>query len=214
MENIERYIFDLDGTLWEQDFIIENYFFKGVLSDDEYLKFIKVKGSLFAKYELIYSRHNILWLSKFLIEETGINFTEDILNDWLEFNSSTRPLLYEGATQLLENLKYKDKIIVAKSNRYREEQYARLKNVGILEYFDEVYGGDSILKPRVESYIEAAGDTPISKCVMIGDNLEKDVLAPRRVGMKSIYYNPDINDEEVVVNPTVKSLIKIKDLYN
>lgn len=210
----ERFLLDLDGTIWEQDFEEENKYFKSVLSNDDYLNFIKVKGSLFSKYESIYHRHNVLWLSEFFKQETGINFTEKLLDDWLDFNSNSDTVLFEGAIELLEDLKSKNKSLVVRSNKFRKEQYGKLKKAGILDYFDEIYGGDSYLKPHAESYIEAAGNYPISKCVMIGDSLEKDVLAPRRIGMDSIYYNPSPEDEKIKIDKTVKSLIKIKDIYD
>lgn len=210
---MKRFIFDLDGTLWKQDFEEENKFFKSVLSEEDYLKFVSIKGRLFAKYEKMHSRHNISELCTFLRKETGIPFTEEILNDWLEFNGNTEVTLYDGAIELLNYLKNKNKSLVVLSNRYTKEQKMKLKNLGILDYFDAVYGGDVALKPRIESYLIAKGDYIASECVMIGDSLEKDVLIPRCLGMDAVYYNPSIK-EESKVDKTVKSLMKIKDLYD
>ena len=104
MNTINRFILDLDGKLWEQDFEEENKFFKRALTEKEYKKFIPLKGKIFTKYEKENKRYDIKKLSKFLQKETGISFTEEILQNWLEFNGASKTVLNEGAMELLEYL--------------------------------------------------------------------------------------------------------------
>lgn len=209
---MERFIFDLDGTLWEQDFETENEFFKEVLTPEEYEKFIPIKGKLFAKFEKENKKHDIKKLSIFLQKETKIPFTEEILYDWLEFNGNSKTVLNEGAIELLEYLKSKNKSIVALTKKFKSEQVKRLENLNILRYFDEVYGGDTFLKPNIESYINAAGPYPLSECVVIGDSLVNDVLTPKALGMDAIYYHKNLVGESNI-DKTVKTLTKIKEFY-
>lgn len=212
MNTINRFILDLDGTLWEQDFEEENKFFKRALTEKEYKKFIPLKGKIFTKYEKENKRYDIKKLSKFLQKETGISFTEEILQNWLEFNGASKTVLNEGTMELLEYLKEKKKSIVALSNRFQIEQEKRLENLGILHYFDVIYGGDTYIKPNIESYINASGMYPLEQCVVIGDNLIKDVLTPRALGMDAVYYNKNLIGESNI-DKTVKTLTKIKEFY-
>lgn len=210
----ERYIFDLDGTLWKLDFSEEDNFFKSVLSLNDYLKFAELKRDLIYKYENTFDKLDISLLSTFFTKESGVNITEKIVQDWVDFNCNISTNLFDDTIELLEYLKSKDKSLTVKTNSFLKAQCSRMKNTKIFNYFDDIYAGDTYLKPNPNSYIEAANNYSIDKCVMIGDNLEYDVLAPRRLGMDSVYYNPQISEDEVSIENTVKSLSKIKDIYN
>lgn len=210
----ERYIFDLDGTLWRLDFSEEDKFFKSILSLYDYLKFNESKLDIIYKYENKFDRLDIKLFSEFFTKESGVHITEKIIQDWIDFNCNISTNLFEDTIELLEYLKSKNKSLAVRTNFFLKAQCSRMKNTKIFDYVDDIYAGDSYLKPNINSYIEAASNYPIDKCVMIGDNLEYDVLAPRRLGMDSIYYNPKISEDEVPIKETVKSLIKIKDIYN
>ncbi len=210
----ERYIFDLDGTLWRQDFSEENDFFKSILSVDDYSKLLEVKTDILYKYENTFDRLDISLYSSFFTKESGINITEKIVREWIDFNCNIKTNLFDDTIELLEYLKSRNKSLAVRTNHFLKSQCDRMKNTNIFNYFDDIYAGDSYLKPNLNSYIEAANNYSIDKCVMIGDNLEYDALAPRKIGMDSIYYNPEISDDKFPIKETVKSLIKIKDIYN
>ena len=188
-----RFIFDIDGTLLNGNFQKEIDYFKSVLSSEDYEKFIKVYFNLLMKYESKFKKYEIHQLSKFLKEESKTNITDEIIEGWIDVNSNMDDVINDGVIETLEYLKCKNKSLVVLTNWFLKTQRERLKNAGLLEYFDEIYAGDSILKPNKESYISACGLYSVEESVMIGDNLQKDVYEPSMVGLDSIYYNPNNN---------------------
>lgn len=188
-----RFIFDLDGTLLVGDFSKEIEYFKSVLSTEDYEKFIKVYFDLLMKYESKFEKYEVHKLSEFLKEESKANITDEIIEGWIDINSNMDDVINDGVIETLEYLKSKDKSLAVLTNWFYKTQKARLKNSGLLKYFDEIYAGDSILKPNRESYISACGPYSFEECVMIGDNLQKDVYEPSMMGIDTLYYNPNNN---------------------
>lgn len=212
---MEKFIFDIDGTLLVKDYRYEEEFFKSILGEEDANKFLGILSSLIAKYEKAFSKYDISIFSNFLSENSGINITDDIVREWLAAGSKCDCLLYPGVFEVLEYLKQKNIKIVALTNWFSDMQIGRLKNKQIFDYFDEIYCGDnSAFKPRVEAYKAACGDTDFSKCVMIGDSLEKDILIPLELGMDVVYFCPrdNIKCDEAKVK-VIKKLESIKEMY-
>ena len=86
---------------------------------------------------------------------------------------------------------------------YVDSQKARLEKVGILQYFQDVYGAEKTKrKPYPEAFLQAIGNNKPEECVMIGDDFERDIKGAIQAGMKAIYYCPidkDIKGEFVKV---------------
>ena len=74
----EKIIFDLDGTLMNADFSLEDDFFRERLGKNDADKFVPVKYDLLLKYEDLFSRYDIKCLSEFLTIGSGVNITENI----------------------------------------------------------------------------------------------------------------------------------------
>jgi len=205
---MQRFIFDLDGTLLDADFELEDKFFLDILGDAAE-QFNKVKVDLLNKYEYNHKNYDVDVLSQFLTIESGVSITPKIIEEWIDFNSAIDDIVHDGVYETLEYLKSKDKSIAILTNWFSKTQMERLKKVHMLEYFDDIYCGEIFVKPYFKSYINACSDYDIKDSIMIGDNLHKDVVAPRNVGLTSIHYNKG----EKVDNSTIKSLIKIKEMF-
>lgn len=209
-----RFIFDLDGTLLVGDFSKEIEYFKSVLSKEDYEKFIKVYFDLLIKYESKFKKYEVHKLSEFLKEKSKANITDEIIEGWIDINSNMDDVINDGVIEILEYLKSKDKSLVVLSNWFLKTQKQILKNAGLLKYFDEIYAGDSALKPNKESYISACGSYSFEECVIIGDTLQKDVYAPSMMGIDAIYYNPNNNDfdggDKIL---SIKNMKEIKERY-
>ena len=83
----------------------------------------------------------------------------------------------------------------------------------IIEYFDDIYTGDTVLKPHKESYMNACGQYSPSECLMIGDTIDKDVLGPNKYGIDSIYYNPEDKEYDKKKIISIDNFNEIKELY-
>ena len=208
---MKRFIFDLDGTIMNADYKEEDKFFETKLNKEELETFNKVKCDLLDEYERLFNFYNIDTLSNFLTEKSGVNISKDIINDWIDAGSSFNDQLVDGIIPLLEYLKYKDKDIVLLSNWFLKTQKDRLKKQGLLDYFDELYGGEIVMKPNRGAYIKAAGKERFENCVMIGDNYSKDILGARRIGMEGVYFSPKENNIED--KQKVKRLIDIREMF-
>lgn len=118
--------------------------------------------------------------------------------------------LFDDVIPCLESLKGRRLGIITNGDSIQQRQ--KLKNLGIPDYFQVIMvsGDIGVSKPSQEIFTEAcrmAGKSP-AECIFIGDNLEVDILACERAGMKGIWLNRknnDINHER-----TIRSLFDIK----
>ena len=207
----ERFIFDLDGTILNGNFSKEIEYFKSVLPFDEAYRFEQKRYQLLQEYEKKFLNYDVNYLSDFLSKELDATITPQIIQGWIDINCDIEDEIEEDVIELLEYLKGKDKSIVVLSNWFRKTQDSRLRKMLLSPYFDQVYGGDTYLKPSRKAYLQAAGSYPIQQCVMIGDNYEKDYLGAKNIGMDAIYYDKMNTGKKA--DCKVKTLKRIKEMY-
>lgn len=131
-------------------------------------------------------------------------------------------VLYPDVIPTLEKLKKRYKLgIIANQPAGLEK---RLKALGILEYFDAVFGSDDVgySKPDTAFYRFALDKTacPASQAVMIGDRPDNDVAPARSVGMKTVrvlrsfFKVTQAKNEEQIPDATVQTLADIPDILS
>lgn len=210
----KRFIFDLDGTLLQGDFSHENEFFKSCLPKEQIEGFLRAKHSLLMQYEASHFNYDIETLSEFLSGKSGIIITPDVIRKWISVNENMDDVVAPFTYEILEYLKSKNKQLVVLTNWFSKTQISRLKNAFLLDYFDSVYGGEYCLKPNGESFINACGKLPTEQCIMIGDDLKKDIYGALDIGLEALYYNPngknDFNRSKV---KSIGSLKMIKEMF-
>ncbi|CBY22546.1 unnamed protein product [Oikopleura dioica] len=143
---------------------------------------------------------------KKIFEETTRPFvdqdtTEDELEEAFQYIYNTFDYeLIENASDLLKSIdRSKTKTCVYTNGDERIHRI--LKQLGIYDHFDFVLSSaeTGLEKPRAQAYVrclEVAGIKEPSEAVYIGDDVEKDFLGPRRLGMHSINILP--NKPEIV----------------
>ena len=139
-----------------------------------------------------------------MTEKTGLVISEKIIDGWIKYNSTIPDRMEDGVIDTLEYLKSQKHSLGVLTNWFRFAQIERLKNSGLYDYFDDIYTGDFFLKPYPAAYFRAIGNFSSKNCVVVGDNLEKDYIGPRRCGLDSILY--DKNDQYSVI-------VKVKKIY-
>jgi len=206
---------DLDGTLLKQNFSYESDYFNSCLSIEDAEMFIPRIGELLAYYESNYEYYDNDLLRNYLHSRTGINFTNEIINGWRETLRNYKDTIIDGVPDTLEYLKSRGYSLGVLTNWYSEDQIARLKKVGLLEYFDTVIGGDVAFKPSMKSYKCATGRFSPSECVMVGDNLNNDVIGAINAGLNGIYFDPYNNGSHVPTNKVkrITRFDKLKEMY-
>ncbi|MBR4619044.1 MAG: HAD family hydrolase [Bacilli bacterium] len=187
---MKRFIFDLDCTLLTGDYSGEEEYFKEVLGNDS-RNFLDKLFPALLEYENSFFKYDVSTLSAFLTDTTGVNVTDEIVEGWIENNMLMDDYIEDGTIELLEYLKNNNKSIAVLTNWFSRLQIERLKKAGIYKYFDDIYCGDQFTKPHKEAYLNACGIYKPSECLMIGDSLDKDYIAPRGIGMDSVLYDKE-----------------------
>jgi putative hydrolase of the HAD superfamily len=129
-----------------------------------------------------------------------------------EYEHLTRA--YDDATPCLTELAGKRLGII--SNGAREQQLAKLRRAGLLEYFTVmVFSEDTGFgKPHPSIFQEAcrrAGDDPRG-CIHIGDDLTNDIYASRALGIRPIWIDRNATVKNRVPASRITSLAELAKL--
>lgn len=180
MNNLDMYIFDLDGTLLDskEDIAIAvNYGLEKVglktLPTAEIVRFVG-----YGARKLIDD----------LLPECSEDLREQVLEHFRWFyttNPVIKSILYEGVVEVLQSLKYKDKKVAVVTNKYEGISTDILRHFGVLDLVDIVVGADTTPEKKpspvpVIYAIERLGERK-EKTLMIGDS-ETDILAGKNAG--------------------------------
>lgn len=209
----KRFIFDLDGTLLNMSYEKEEEYFKSVLTKKEQELFFSKYMTALVEYENKFPRYDVYDLSKFLSEQTNVNITPNMVEDWIEINGNPDDILLDETVNMLQYLKSKDYSLAILTNWFLKTQRMRLENKGILKYFDDIYAGESYIKPSKGSYLNVCGTYSKSECIIIGNDLQNDVLKPNKYGIDSIYYNPNNKPCDKTKVLSISSFNEIKEMF-
>ena len=184
-------IFDLDDTLYsEKEYVRSGY------------------AEIARNFKEINDMENKLWNAfkdgkpaiNYVLEKEGL-FSEGALSFCLNIYRNHMPQisLYPDAQELLELLKEQGILLGMITDGRPEGQYAKIKALGIKPYFDKIIvtdelGGIEFRKPNTIAFEEMQKhfNMPFETMVYVGDNPKKDFIAPKLLGMNSIYFkNPD-----------------------
>ena len=138
------------------DFDLESEFMRSLFSSKEEAdKVIPYKVDIIGEYESIFSRYDKDTFREYFTRRTGVKISSEFIDEWLRFGSCLNDKVIEGVFETLEYLKMKDKKLVILSNWFTITQIERLRKNNLLQYFDEVYGGDYTIKPHKEAFLRA-----------------------------------------------------------
>ena len=200
-------VFDLDNTLieWKKEYIfaLENVIrnLKLDYSTKTIRELDKALGE-YEKYFSVYSKENML---NFLNEKANTNLPEQFIDMIIEEQSKCYEVFDGTKLDTIKYLSSKYKLICI-SNWFTETQTKRLIGAGIYKYFDVVKGWDgSELKPSVKAFSII---TNPSECVMVGDNMNTDILPALKLGMKAIL----ITKKKVKNDPRYKVIKNLEEL--
>ncbi|MBQ7495245.1 MAG: YjjG family noncanonical pyrimidine nucleotidase [Bacteroidaceae bacterium] len=150
----------------------------------------------------------------------GLEVTEqlclDIGDKFLDF-CSTKPGVVEGAHELMDYLRRRDYRMHMTSNGFHEVQYKKLAACGLKDYFDTVIlsedaGANKPSKQFFDYAFQLSGASPATT-LMIGDNLQTDILGALSAGLDAMLFNRwDVEPTDIPQAPTyvVSSLNEIR----
>ena len=197
---IKEVIFDFDNTLNDWDniqpeaevYIANKICAKHRLKPREfliYLNKIREKYYMHRSPKIAYNR--AFWFRQvfkhFKIKENVNKVVEDYWQEGLR-----RVKRFPKVKMVLKSLKSKYKIaMLTDSDGQRKYKIARVKKVGIYDYFDLIVPTDDVglNKPHIECFRYVARKLGVkpSECVMIGDHPEVDLKSAKQLGMTTIW---------------------------
>ena len=95
-------------------------------------------------------------------------------------------------------------------------QFTKLKLCGLEKYFDKVItseiSGYHKPKPEAFGYTLSSANAKKEETIMIGDDLENDILGAKDFGINQIYFNPEGIPHNELLTHEIKSLIELKEI--
>ena len=212
--NIKHIFFDLDRTLWDfeknsQDTLIQlvkdfNLITKGVDNAENFINKYKIHNErLWALYRKDEIKKEELRSRRFrlVLEEYAINdkqLAEDFGMAYVT-DSPLKTRLFPFTIETLSYLckKYRLHII---TNGFQEVQHIKLAKSDLLQYFETITTSEQVgfKKPdsQIFKYAIDSSGAKIDESIMIGDDLDVDIIGAKRFGMKQIYFNPNKEQHE------------------
>ncbi|MDO6517572.1 YjjG family noncanonical pyrimidine nucleotidase [Zobellia uliginosa] len=125
---------------------------------------------------------------KYPVPDETINKLSD---EYIRYLSSFNHL-FPNATEILDYLKPKYKLHII-TNGFQEVQEKKLKNSNIYGYFNQIIDSEMAGVKKPDPFIfELAlrrADARPENSLMIGDNLEADILGAQAVGYHALHFN-------------------------
>lgn len=213
----QHVFFDLDRTLWDfeknsHETLIELFDAfslnkRGIKSAKDFIKKYKKNNeelwSLYrigkiAKKDLRNSRFNIT------LKEYGIFDIElsDKLADFYVNICPKKTQLFPHALSVLEYLQKKYQLHII-TNGFQEVQHIKMQESSLDPFFKEIITSEQLgvkkPNPAIFQYAVEKAKASINTSIMIGDDLQVDILGAKEFGMSQIYFNPNnIYHNEIV----------------
>lgn len=216
MRTYKHLFFDLDHTLWDfatnEQLTLSDLFVKFKLDNyfEDFAEFFKIYEPINAKLWLQYRNGEITkrFLSTmrfhhtFLVkgldhESTALKFGEDFVA-----LNATNTALMPYTIELLDYLKNKYTLHII-TNGFIETQYVKLRSSNLEKYFDKIFISEKVgaQKPKRAffEYAIKSCNAKKSESLVIGDNMEADIIGARDFGLDQVFYNPlGIVHDEIV----------------
>ena len=150
--------------------------------------------------------------------EVNENLCLEMSDRFLDFCSS-KPGVVEGAHELMEHLRRRGYRMHMTSNGFHEVQYKKLAACGLRDYFDTIIlsedAGVNKPSPQYFDYALRQSGAMRESTLMIGDNLQTDILGALNAGIDALLFNRwDVDVSESPQAPTcvVSSLREIMEI--
>lgn len=187
IEGLKAVIFDMDDTLYgEKEYVRSGY--------RQIAKLLpEVENAEGRLWQLFEEKKPAI---DELLKEEGLD-SEEIKQKCLRAYRCQIPKihLYDGVAELLRELKAQGFLLGIITDGRPEGQRAKIKALGLEALVDEIivtdeFGGAEYRKPNPISFQtmkEKLGVEYAEMCY-VGDNIKKDFIAPKQLGMRSIWF--------------------------
>ena len=220
LTDIKHVFFDLDHTLWDFEknsaLAFEEVFKKNNIGLKT-SEFLEIYSPINFNYWELYRNDEV---SKEALRygrikdsfdqlqfETSDDTINGIADDYIHFLPANNHLL-EGSLEILEYLREKYELHII-TNGFQEVQGKKLENSGIRQYFETVTTSEEVgvkkPNPKIFNHAMEKASAHSSNSVMIGDNLDADIIGAHNLGLKVIYLSGnELGEEHKQYNPIQK----------
>ncbi len=181
-QDAKAVIFDLDDTLYSE----KEYVFSGFCAVGAYYSNQKLINELMSAFENGNKPFDYVF---------HLHGMDKLIPEALSIYRSHQPNihLYSGVQSMLVDIHHNRKIGIITDGR-PEGQRAKLKALNVESYpfiITDELGGPQYRKPCADAFIlmQSILSVPYSDMYYVGDNINKDFIAPNNLGMKCIYFN-------------------------
>lgn len=220
--------FDLDNTLWdfknnsEQTLkeLFANYFPNNT---NDFKKFLSVYYPINDKLWVLYRKGQI---SKSVLREKRFadSFKQLNINNIDADKFATdyitqcpfKTVLFPYSLEVLEYLKQKQYRLFLLTNGFKEVQTVKIMQSGLHKYFDKMITSEEAgyKKPHKKMFEYALKSVHSKKkeSIMIGDDLDADIVGALNFGMDCVFFNPQKKNHDMHVTHEISSLKDLKDI--
>lgn len=210
---VEKYqwiLFDADDTLFDFDAFagLKLMFthFDIDFTEYDYKQYQKANKTLWQEYQA----HTIP--AETVKRERFKAWSKKLSVDGLTLNSAFLQAMAEvckpftGVVQLLDKLQHHAKLGII-TNGFTELQAVRLEYNGLSEHFELVVISEQVgvAKPHIDIFthaLELMGNPAPDKVLMIGDNLNSDIIGGLNAGMDTCWLNRKNSPQQKGIRPT------------
>ncbi|MCB9013176.1 MAG: noncanonical pyrimidine nucleotidase, YjjG family [Bacteroidales bacterium] len=229
MKTYKHIFLDLDRTLWDFDAnsraalndIYENHQLGRYFESPETFVNIYHKHNdlLWERYregkikkDLLRSLRFELALLDVKIENPEL--AREIGEDYLSL-STEKTIIFPYTHEILSYLQKKYPLYIL-TNGFRETQFSKLRNCDLQKYFHTVFTSETIgynkPHPKIFQWALNSVNARKSESLMIGDDLEVDILGAKSYGIDQVYFNPEKLAHNEDPSFEIQSLIELKDI--
>ncbi len=224
---MKHLFFDLDRTLW--DFDTNSKMALTILFDELNLHnhvpsfqrfhttYKKINAELWHKYGKGQLKKSDLRTQRFhdtllAFDVNNKDLAQKLGKGYIEI-SPYQTNLFPDAISTLENLKSEAFQLHIITNGFKEVQFIKLRQSGLIDYFDVILCSEEVgkNKPASDVFIEALGraDAKANESIMIGDDYLVDVVGAERCGIKGVLFDPHQSYKNGTHDWHIKSLNEI-----
>jgi putative hydrolase of the HAD superfamily len=229
VKKYETIFFDLDHTLWDfeknsQEALTEIYHelrldTYGISAPEPFISlYVEHNHRCWEQYRKgEISKDNLrslrfqLTLDDYEVKDTSLATK---IGDEYVNRSPYKTNLFPGALDLLDYLKREYKICII-TNGFEEVQYIKIRESGLEKYFDHIITSEKagVKKPHPDIFHLAMklSDSVNDQVIMIGDDLEADVLAARNLDIDAVLFDPQKKNE---LNGDYRIISELSELRN
>lgn len=231
MKAYQHIFFDLDHTLWDFEanadatlrHLFEAYDLAryGTFTVEEFIRvYSDVNHALWRLYQAGKISQTQLRTVRFSRTLAKLGVPEDEVpadissqfTDLLPHKTAVFPYTYE----VLDYLRAKGYQLHLITNGFKDIQYLKLNSSHLTGYFQEIVTSECCghLKPdtRIYQHALARSGATAATSLMIGDNLECDVLGAYNAGLDQVYFNPEKRRHFAQTTYEISCLSELKDI--